>query len=201
MSAEVEFYFDFMSPYSYLAFTRVPALVKKYGCTLRLRPVDLSVLKLAAGNTGPATRDIPIKIAYAFVDLQRWAALYGVPFCVKPGMSLRSELINKGALYAISKDQGVEYVQRVWSETFGKGQSMDDPELIAAVVSSFDWNIVDFNAFVSSESTDRLYRQGNSAAHENGVFGVPTVQHQGQLWWGNDRLDFLEKELAKITSS
>lgn len=195
MPGQIEFYFDFMSPYAYLAFQRLPALATRYGHELVYKPVELSVLKLAAGNTGPATREMPIKLAYAMADIGRWAARYGVSFKVVPGMSLDSDRLNKGTFYAIDRGQAEAYVRAAWAASFGAGGSMDDGALMRAVARSLGWDADDFLRFVGSAQASQRYAALIEEARKNGIFGVPTMRIGERVWWGNDRLDFVEDHL------
>ena len=76
---QVDFYFDFACPYSYLAYTRLPAIARAAGFAVRYHALDVEQVKSAAGNDGPALHDIPAKRRYVEQDARRWARRYGVP--------------------------------------------------------------------------------------------------------------------------
>lgn len=201
MQASLEFYFDFMSPYAYLAFQRLPALAARYSHSVIYKPVELGVLKLAAGNTGPPTREMPLKLAYAMTDIGRWAQRYGAPFSVRPGMSLDSDLLNKGTFYAIDRDEAEAYIRAAWAATYGHGQSMNDEAVIASVAGTLGWDSGEFREYLSSDVAKQRYAAGMDEARRNGIFGVPTMRLGKQLWWGNDRLDFVEEQLRLRAST
>ena len=90
----IDFYFDFISPFSYFAVQRLPAIAERFGRAVNYHVVDLAVLKVAAGNTAPPTRNMPIKLRYMKVDQARWARRYGVP--VKSPAYYDSGLLNRG---------------------------------------------------------------------------------------------------------
>jgi len=200
---QLYFYFDFMSPYSYLAHCRVPAIAAKYGLELLYRPIDLKQAKLAAGNTAPLTVHMPPKQRYSFTDLTRWANRYGVPFTlpkmeggsVSPSL-FASERANLGTYMAIEEGRAGEYVSCVWDQVWGKGRGVGSDEVLVAAAGAMGWSVDRFLAFIESPETKRRYDQDNSAAHERGVFGVPTMIIDDQMWWGNDRLDFMEGYLS-----
>lgn len=190
----IDFYFDFMSPFAYLAHSRLPLIAQKYGCDLRYHPIDLPAAKLAAGNTGPPNVSIPVKLGYLKKDLDRWAERYGMPISFPP--SLESELANKGVFFAQSKGNCGDYVRHAWSYFWGEGKDMSNEKLLRQIADELGWDADAFLAFVHSEEAEKAYRQSNEQAQSRGVFGVPTMMIGDEMWWGNDRLDFLEEYLA-----
>lgn len=193
--SNIDFYFDFMSPYSYLAHCRLPALAQKYGCEIVYKPIDLKAAKLAAGNTGPATAQMPVKLRYAIADLTRWKNRYQIPlaFANTPPLSERA---NKGVYYALEKGQAEPYVNALWDATFGVGGDFNSDELLGGVASQLGWEPKEFLQFIDSDMAAELYDKGNKEAQERGVFGAPIMMVGDEMWWGNDRLDFLEEYLA-----
>lgn len=201
----VDFYFDFMSPYAYLAHHRVPAIAKKYGLVLNYHPIDLKHVKLAAGNTAPPTVHMPPKQRYSFADLTRWKNRYGVPVelpKMEPGASVSPEMFNSdraniGAYFAIDAGCVEDYVRFVWGETWGKGRTIGSPDVLVDAASAMGWNHGEFMAFIDAPASRDRYTKGNQEAHARDVFGVPTLIVDKQLWWGNDRLDFFEEYLVE----
>lgn len=194
--SSIDFYFDFFSPYSYLANVRLPGLADKYGYSITYRPIDVKAAKLAAGNTAPATAQMPVKLRYAIADLTRWGKRYGAPFAFAPGVPTSSARINKGTFFAIGKGQARAYVDKAYHATFGSGGAFDSEEVLSGVAQAMGWSPAEFLAFVNSEKAEQLYAASNKEAHARGVFGVPIMMVGDEMWWGNDRLDFLEEYLA-----
>lgn len=192
----IEFYFDFLSPYAYLSHARLPALAEKYGYKIIYKPIDLKVVKLAAGNTGPSTAQMPLKLRYAMADLTRWAQKYGVPFAFATSGPPIPERANKGAFYALEKGQECDYVSKLWAATFGAGGDVNSDALLSDVARQMGWSPEAFLEFIQSEKAARLYDESNKEAHGRGVFGVPTMIVDDQMWWGNDRLGLLEEYLG-----
>lgn len=193
--ANIDFYFDFLSPYSYLAHCRLPALADKYGYGVTYRPIDLKAAKLAAGNTGPATVQMPVKLRYAMADLTRWANKYGAPlaFAQVPPVTERA---NMGTFFAQQKGQEQAYVSALWTATFGVGGDFNSDELLGDVARQLGWSPEEFLEFVESDTAKSLYETGNREAQDRGVFGAPIMMVGDEMWWGNDRLDLLEEYLA-----
>lgn len=212
----IEFFFDFASPYAYLAHCRLPALANQYGYSVIYKPIDLFAAKQAAGNTGPASVQIPPKFRYVATDLMRWAKKYDVPFLMpwagKPGASseppkkmdlpkggVDSSRAHKGVFYARERGQEGEYVASVYQATFGSGKLVGNDDVLRAVVQELGWSNDEFFAYVLSDEADSLYAEANKEAQGRGVFGVPIMIVDDQMWWGNDRLSLLEEYLADNT--
>jgi len=126
---QVDFYFDFMSPYAYLASTRLPGLKQRYEKSARfvLHPIDMVHARFKAGNTGLINRDIPAKIKCLIADLKRWSQRYSIPFGFPK--TLNSSRLNCGFLCA--KHQGLEdkYLRNAYEATWGRGGDPDDSRI------------------------------------------------------------------------
>jgi len=193
-SRVIDFYFDFMSPFAYLAHTQLPALAARHGLRIAYHAIDLPAAKLAAGNTAPPNVSIPVKLRYLVTDMKRWARRYGVPLVFPK--TLKSERLNLGLYYAADRGCEAEYLRAAWLPTWGQGGDMGDEALISAVARAMGWNAAAFLAFTASTEARERYALDNRDAHARGVFGAPTMMLDEQMWWGNDRLGFLEEHLA-----
>ncbi|MGX1101159.1 2-hydroxychromene-2-carboxylate isomerase [Amorphus sp. MBR-141] len=195
MPETLDFYLDFMSPYAYLAYQKLPDLADEFGLQLVPRIIDLPDAKKAAGNTGPRNVDIPPKIRYLKVDLQRWAQRYGVDLVFPT--SLDSQRLNKGVFFASDRDMVSDYLDAAWSVAWASGADMSDAAVLANLARGLGWPEADFLAFVDSADAATRYEVSSMEAHERGVFGVPTMMIGDEMWWGNDRLDFLRDFLMQ----
>lgn len=192
----IDFYFDFMSPFAYLARHELARLAKKHQCQINYRVIDLVKAKLAIGNDGPSNRDLPVKLRYLMTDLQRWADRYGVP--LNTVKNHNSHCLNLGTFYAIDHDQADQYVEVAYRHTWGSGGAPDDEALQRAVASELGWNEDEFIRFIGSEEAESRYEANNQSATAKGIFGVPTTVIDEQMWWGNDRLFFVDEYLSSI---
>jgi len=195
MSGALEFFFDFMSPFAYLAHDRVCELAKQYERDLVYRPMDLPAAKLAAGNTGPANRAIPVKIRYLMTDIHRWAEKRGLPVAFPA--SLDSHKMNAGTFYALQRGCAQKYVREAFALGWGQGGDISSDQTLARLAETMGWLPEEFIAYVSAAKELPEYMASNQEAVEKGVFGVPTIIVDDQMWWGNDRLDFIEEFLAR----
>jgi 2-hydroxychromene-2-carboxylate isomerase len=195
VATAIDFYFDFISPYSYLAHTQLPKIAAKHGYAISYHPVDLNVLKAKGGNTGPASREQPLKFKYVYADFARWSSRYGVPMKRLGGYDPKCRL-TRGTFLALDRGQAGAYVTATWRRIWGEGGNLADEALMRAVAREMGWKEDEFLSFLESSEADRRFKVETEAAHARGVFGVPAMMLGEELWWGNDRLDFLEDYLA-----
>lgn len=195
----IRFYFDFISPFAYLANIRLPGLARKCGAQIVYHPIDVMHAKLAAGNFGPSTRSIPAKARYIRRDRLRWAARYGVP--MNDPKQLRAPRLNSGVFHAARAGMAEAYVNAAFHQVWGLGGDPDDDVLLSIVARELKWDAATFLAYVNSAEARREYQESQRKAHERGVFGAPTMTVGDEMYWGNDRLEFLEEDLARAAET
>lgn len=202
----IEFFFDFASPFAYLAHVRLPEIADRFGLDIAYRPIDLFEARRAAGNTGPSTPQVPAKFRYIRKDIQRWAWRYGVPFVFPPADpsqpgGIRKDQVDstrahKAMFLAIRRSQGREFARAVWSRTYATGGFIgDDANLVGASI-ELGWDPEEVFAFISSDEASKIFSGQQAQAEARGIFGVPIMVLDGEMWWGNDRLDMLEEHLC-----
>ena len=197
MRTTIDFYFDFLSPFAYLARHRLTQIADRHDCAIAWHAIDLAQTKLAAGNTGPGNRDMPVKLDYMKTDLARWATEYAVSFNWVGNYASRQ--MNIGALYARERGVEAQYVRDAFHAGWGAGGRLDDPLVLAALAGGLGWRPPDFLGFVDSPAAAAAHHAETAAAIARGVFGVPSMMVGDELWWGNDRLFMLERHLAGMT--
>lgn len=190
----IDFYFDFISPFSYLAWQRVPQLAARHGYALNCHVADLAALKRLCGNTAPRMVDMPLKLDYSRVDQQRWAKRYGVPI-KPPSGSHDSSWFNRGSFHAATRKQLPDYMTAVWTRMRRDGRDLAEESSWREVAGDMGWDADEFVAAIRSPQSLKQYEDASRMAHARGVFGVPTMLIGKEMWWGNDRLDFLEEYL------
>jgi 2-hydroxychromene-2-carboxylate isomerase len=197
MTKIIDFYFDFISPFSYLADLKLPEIAKKHGAVIHYHPMDIPLAKLAAGNYGPSNRDVPAKMRYLLQDLQRWAKQYGVPLNFPKGF--RSPRMNAGTFYAEKQGQVELYVHKGFEQTYVIGADPDSDETLMNLAKAMEWDAQAFLDYVNSKEAEKAYIASKLEAHKRGVFGAPIMIVDDQIFWGNDRLMFLDAYLAETT--
>ena len=193
---QIDFFFDFWSPYAYLASGRLAKIAERHGYAINYCPLDLTRAKLAAGNTGPANLQIPPKIRYLMSDLRRWAARYGLPLGGVP-KGKDTKRINIGALFAQDRGAAEDYVREAYDAVWGRGGDPNSDELLSALAVKLGWDAREFLDYVGSAGADARYEAVFEDAAKRGVFGVPIMIVGDEMWWGNDRLEFLEEFLLE----
>jgi 2-hydroxychromene-2-carboxylate isomerase len=191
MASQIEFCFDFASPYSYLAATQLPSLTAATGAEIVYRPFRLLELMKIVGNR-PTTIECKNKGQYASADIGRWAARYKVPFQRNPNRrSFDYAALGHGALVAIDQGRGADYVEAVYRAIWTGDQNLADTTVLAALLdqAGFDGALL-LEEAAGAEYVARLDRDTSEAA-ERGVFGSPTFFVREQMFFGNDRIDFV----------
>jgi 2-hydroxychromene-2-carboxylate isomerase len=189
MSKSLDFYFDFSSPYGYLASTRIEAIAASHGATVNWRPILLgAAFKLT--NSAPLV-NIPMKGDYTRHDWVRTARLYGVPFRL-PAQFPFGTVTACRAFYHVSQTdpQGaVRLAKALFHAAFGDGRDICPVEAIGAVAEAGGFDAEDILAGIQSASVKELLKHEVEAAISRGVFGSPFFIVEGEGFWGNDRLD------------
>lgn len=191
----VDFYFDFMSPYAYLAAQKLPELRERHGKVAKLvvHPIALVEARFKAGNTGPFNRDQPAKMKCLMLDLQRWAKRYGVKFGFPKG--LETARLNRGYLVAEREGKADAYLKAGFDAVWAESGDPADEKLIRDVAATAGLSADALVKAVDSPEIVAEYEKGNLAAQARGVFGVPIFMVDDQIYWGNDRIEFLEEYL------
>ncbi len=195
----VDFYFDFMSPYAYLASTQVPALVEKHRsrAAFQLHAIDLWAARLAAGNDGPSNRTVPRKAACLMADVARWARRYRVPLGAPRAFD--AQRLNRAFWVARGRNRALPFMTSAFRLVWGESGDPTSPLLqkAAALAAGLDADEV----FVQADSPEikALYEAENLRAQSRGVFGAPFFIVGSEIFWGNDRIDFVEEEILRLT--
>ena len=196
MAEPVEFWFDFSSPYGYLAATRIEAIAAKHGRAVSWKPFLLGVAFKIAG-TAPLL-DVPMKGAYSKHDFARSARLLGVPF-VLPASFPFSGLAASRAFYWLDgrdKALAVRFAKAVYHQAFGEGRDVVGADKVAAIGESVGIASAEMLAALNDPAVkDRLKREVD-AGIAKGVFGSPFIFVDGEPFWGSDRLDQVDRWLA-----
>jgi 2-hydroxychromene-2-carboxylate isomerase len=195
MTRTIDFYFDFPSPYSYLAHTQLPRIAAEHGAAVAYHPFRILELMKIVGNR-PTTIECRNKSKYAGADLQRWTRRYKVDFARNPHLkTFDFAELDRGALVAIEDGRGAEYVTAVFAAIWGKPEDLSQRSVLIDVLERADF---DAQRLLDRASTGSMIAQleaETKAAAERGVFGAPTMFVGDQMYFGNDRFDFVVEAL------
>jgi 2-hydroxychromene-2-carboxylate isomerase len=190
MGKKVEFYYDFTSPYTYIASTRIEKICRDNGAGLEWKPFFMGGLFIETGVKAPV--DIANKFAYVKQDTQDLAKHYGVDFKFPDVFPLKSVKPMRGAFAAAENGKLREYTHEMFRLFWTEGWDLSSEDVLGEAVAGIgidpDWFIARIG---EQEIKDRL-REETSKAAAHGVFGAPTIFVGEKMFWGNDRLDFVD---------
>lgn len=184
------FYFDYISPYAYLASTQIRALASKHGRELRPVPVLFAAMLDASGARGPA--EIPLKREYMFRDVNRLAKMLGVP--IEPPATHPFNPL--AALRATHAADDWRFVEALYRATWVESRRVDRPEVVAEIAGEIG---LDGKAILEESQRPEIKTRVRTATEEaiaRGAFGVPTMIADDELFWGVDSLPLLERFLS-----
>ena len=197
MPAPIDFYFDFSSPYGYLASRRIDALAAAHGRKVTWRPILLGVAFKATG--GAPLPSIPIKGAYAMRDFLRSARFHGIPYH-QPTTFPVSTISAVRTFYWLQDRDGakaVELAKALYNAYFTEDVDISKPENVARIAGKLGVSGEDLATAVNDQAVKDRTKKEVDAAVAHGVFGSPYVIVDGEPFWGMDRLDQVERWLAK----
>jgi 2-hydroxychromene-2-carboxylate isomerase len=198
MSKQITFFYNYLSPYTYLAFTQLPALAAKVDAEIEYVPFDVLEVMRQVNNT-PTTLECAVKGQYAKRDLTRWATRYQVHLSPSPYFgAFDPALSHQGAIVAADHGCLSQYNQALFDAVWVKAINLGDIESFIAHLESYGLtNAKQLLEDAAQPSIVTRYHNNNRRAVEAGVFGTPTFAVGGELFFGNDRLDFLEEFLLE----
>jgi 2-hydroxychromene-2-carboxylate isomerase len=195
MSKTVEFYFDLGSPSTYLAYTQLPKICADTGSELIYIPMLLGGVFNATGNASPAM--IPAKGRYMVLDLGRYAKRYDVPLKFNPYFPINTLMLMR-AVTGMQMRQPTRYqafIDCLFKALWVEGRNLNEPQTVAAVLNEHGFNPDDVLALASDDSVKAALKENTETAIKRGVFGAPSMFIGNQMFFGQDRLDFIEQAL------
>jgi 2-hydroxychromene-2-carboxylate isomerase len=193
MKKKVEFYYDLTSPYSYLASTRIEGICERYGAELEWKPFLLGGAYKESGNRAPL--EVPNKKAYMIKDLLDWAKYYGVPFNFPDIFPLNSVKPMRGALAAKEKGKVAEYTHKLFALYMVEGRDLNQDHVLKNAVSELGIDADWFMRRIGEQDIKDELRKETYELVKRGGFGAPTFFIEDRMFWGNDRLVFVEEYL------
>lgn len=196
--ARVLFFFDITCPYAYLASTQVEALCARNGAELVWRPMLLGgVFRALAAPQSPGEGMSPPKARMNFLDMHRWADWFGVPFAMPAGHPRRSVSAMR-LLVALPPGQRAGLAHALFRAYWVTGEDIADPAVLLEVASRAGVTPQAAERTLADPAIKEALRRDTDDALAHGVFGAPAfwVEPAGMLFWGQDRLAFVERALG-----
>jgi len=191
----VEFFFDVGSPTSYLAWRQLPKIAAETGATIDWRPMLLGGVFKATGNASPAA--VLAKGRWMNEDLQRWAARYGVTLRFNPHFPINTLTLMRGAagMQMRSPDGFLRYLDVIERAMWETPKNLGDADVLVATLADAGFEPTAFAALVADPEVKAKLIANTEEAVARGVFGAPTFFVGEQMFFGQDRLDFVREAL------
>lgn len=190
-----EFWFDFGSPAAYLASTQIAGIEAATGARAVYKPMLLGGVFQATGNHSPAT--IAAKGRYVFTDFARFARRYGVPLKVNRHFPINTLLLMRGAvgLQLREPERFPAYCKAMFEAIWVDSLDMNDPAVVGGALHRAGFDAQALLALAGEPAVKDALKAATQEAVQRGVFGAPTFFVGDQMFWGQDRIDFVKEAL------
>ncbi|AUG03336.1 disulfide bond formation protein DsbA [Pseudomonas sp. 09C 129] len=196
MSKTVEFFFDLGSPTSYLAYTQLPKICAQTGSQLIYQPMLLGGVFKVTGNASPIS--IPAKGRYMLQDLARYAKRYEVPLAFNPHFPINTLLLMRAVtgIQLRHPQRFIAFIDCLFRALWVEKRNLNDQATVAAVLSEGGFDPQEVLALTNDEEVKNALKDKTEQALQRGVFGAPSMFVDNQLFFGQDRLDFVLEALS-----
>ncbi|QZC93771.1 2-hydroxychromene-2-carboxylate isomerase [Pseudomonas sp. ERGC3:05] len=196
MSKTLEFFFDLGSPATYLAYTQLPALCAETGTQLVYQPMLLGGVFKATGNASPIT--VPAKGRYMFNDLARYAKRYNVPLKFNPHFPINTLVLMRAVtgIQLRQPERFQAFIDCLFRALWVEGRNLGDPAGVAAVLTEAGFDPEEVLALANDESVKTALKDKTEEAIQRGVFGAPSMFVGNDMFFGQDRLEFVREALS-----
>jgi len=194
--APIDFYFDFSSPYGYLAAHKIDSVARLYGRAMNWRPILLGVIFKTTGAL--PLLDVPIKGAYARRDMERTARFLGMPLVFPEIMPFPSIAAARAIYWVQDRDpqQARDLCLALYDRAFAQGGDIREAAAVLECADQVGVDVAELTAALQDPAVKERLKTENEAAMAAGVCGSPFFVVDGEPFWGADRLDHLERWLA-----
>jgi carboxymethylenebutenolidase len=200
MKRTVDYYFAPQSPWTYLGHARLAEILRQHDCTVRVMPVDLGGKVFPISGGLPLGQRAPQRQAYRLVELQRFSHFLNAPLKLKPKYFPVAGDDASRLIIAVDQQHGVEAAMRITAAVlaacWAQERNIADPKVLAELLleQKLDPHCLEK---ANSQGVQIAYEKYTEQAIAVGVFGAPSYVVDGEIFWGQDRLDFLDRRLAQ----
>ena len=202
MKNKIEFFYDCSSPWTYLAFVELENLTSRHQLDLIWKPILVGGIFNTINPSVYETRANPVKAKqqYSNKDMKDWSDIRGIEINWPQIFPVNSVRAMRGAFYAIDKEKISEYNSKVFFAYWNEGKDISEREVLIEIILSLGFNIESFFNFLELDSTKELLKSSTQELVDRGGFGSPTIfLNNTNMFFGNDRLDLLEKILRNYS--
>ena len=200
MSRSVDYYFAPQSPWTYLGHERFAAILRASGAAVRVLPIDLGGKVFPISGGLPLGKRAPQRQAYRLVELQRYSEFLNAPLNLKPKYFPVNGDDAARLIIAVDLHDGAEAAMKITgailAAVWAQERHIDDEKVLAELLAEQGLNPARLEQSHSQAAHER-YEANTQAAIDAGVFGAPSYVIDGEIFWGQDRLGFVERKLGK----
>ena len=189
----IKLYYDYKSPFTYLAMAPAYALMESHRVRLTYIPRELNIRGTYGGDLDQRSERDWRKVRYLYLDARRWANARGM-IIRGPQKIFDSKLALMSGLWADKHGQFRPYSDRVFERFFKRELNIEDSDALAAVMKEVSLDADGFKRYATDDGPREL-EEAFATGDRDGVFGVPTLIVDGEPFWGNDRVEWVAKKL------
>ena len=190
-----DFFFDFISPYSYLAHKQIRKLEKENNIKINYKPILLGGLHKLAGVTAAAF--IPSKTKYMIRDCKMIAEKHNIKFKFNTNFPINSLALMRGVFLAQNKKKLDQYVDFFFDAYWEDGLNLNSDKILNSILTNLNIDFNEFQLIISDQKIKNKLIVQTNEAYNKGVFGAPSFIINNKLFWGQDRLEFVLKEAQR----
>jgi 2-hydroxychromene-2-carboxylate isomerase len=198
MTGRVEFFFDYGSPYSYIADANLPGLLERTGAEVVYRPMLLGGVFKATGNQSPALESCEAKRNYGGANLSRWVQRLDLPFRMNPHFPINTITLMRGAIAAQREETFNAYHAAIFPAMWRDGLDMGQEPVLREVLTSAGIDSDRILALAIDDDVKSALRSATEEAVSRGAFGAPSFLLGDQLFFGADHMAYLEEALGAL---
>jgi 2-hydroxychromene-2-carboxylate isomerase len=195
----IDYYVSLNSPWTHLGAARIEGMAFAHGATMRIHPVDFGAIFAESGGL-PLPKRSPQRQAYRLQELARWRDHLSIPIHVQPKFFPASEALTSGCIVGVRETIGdapaIKLAHRVLKALWQEEKNPADPAVLAALISEVGLNADQVMALGSDPKWGERRLADTKAALDRNVFGAPSYVIGDDIFWGQDRLAFVERRLA-----
>jgi 2-hydroxychromene-2-carboxylate isomerase len=195
MSKPIDFYFDFVSPYTFISFQQIKSIKFKQDFKFKLKPVLLGGLHNLHKITAPAF--IPAKAKFMIRDCKMVCEKYKISFKFNSYFPIKTINLMRGVLISEQDGIGNNYINKIFEAMWTSGLNLNDQQVIDKILKNLEINPKTFSLRLSNQNVKDELKKKTQEAYEKGVFGAPTFVVNDKVFWGQDRLEYALAESLK----
>jgi 2-hydroxychromene-2-carboxylate isomerase len=196
---QIDYFFTPVSPFTYMGHERFVKIAKKHGVGVAVKPVDIGKVFSVSGGL-PLKQRAPQRQAYRLFELKRWRQFLGMPLNPQPKFfPVPADLASKWILAALERgtEDGLKLAGAIMRAVWAEERDVSDAATLSAIASEQRFDAAALAARAASDDIGSRYEALTQEAIDRQVFGAPTYIYRDEPFWGQDRLDFLDRALAK----